>query len=429
MRRSGKFDNVVSRGNRRTSIKRPGALLCLAAAATLVLAGCSTNLGTSSQSAAKKAPAEPASISITPGQDSDAVSPSDPVTVAVKNGSLTKVTMRGSDGKLVTGAMTGKNTGWHSTEDLGYSKRYTVKATGKNAAGKQVTKKSKITTLTPDNMTMPSINRIGGYPLGNGETYGVAIVPVVHFDEPITDKAAALRTLQVETSPHVDGAWYFSDAQDVHFRPEHYWKPGTKVTVKVKDYGKDLGGGLYGQADKSASFTVGAKQLTKAYDNAPKVDKVKVYRDGKLLKTLNTSMGKHSGTYAAGRYIDFHTMQGTYTVMQKENPAMMSSASYGLPASAPGGYAPEPIYWSTKISTDGIFLHALPSTEYAQNNGEDVSHGCLNLSTADATWYFNHAHIGDPVEISGTGGPTIDIFQGGDWSVPWSKWKAGGLKN
>ena len=47
----------------------------------------------------------------------------------------------------------------------------------------------------------------------------------------------------------------------------------------------------------------------------------------------------------------------------------MCSASYGLPANAPGGYGCEDIPWSTKISTDGIYLHELDTTVWAQDNG------------------------------------------------------------
>jgi lipoprotein-anchoring transpeptidase ErfK/SrfK len=106
----------------------------------------------------------------------------------------------------------------------------------------------------------------------------------------------------------------------------------------------------------------------------------------------------------------------------------MSSASYGLPANAPGGYAPEAIYYSTKISTDGIYLHELNSTIWAQGH-TDVSHGCLNLNTANASWFYNNSVLGDVVEIKNTGGPTIQLWEGGDWSVPWKTWTAGSALN
>jgi lipoprotein-anchoring transpeptidase ErfK/SrfK len=105
----------------------------------------------------------------------------------------------------------------------------------------------------------------------------------------------------------------------------------------------------------------------------------------------------------------------------------MCSASYGLPANAPGGYGCEDIYNATKISTDGIYLHELLTTIYAQDHGADVSHGCLNLNASNSLWFFTHSMIGDPVEIHGAkGAPKLAEWEGGDWSIPWSTWSAGG---
>jgi lipoprotein-anchoring transpeptidase ErfK/SrfK len=117
-------------------------------------------------------------------------------------------------------------------------------------------------------------------------------------------------------------------------------------------------------------------------------------------------------------------MSGTYTVLAHENPAIMSSASFGLPATAPDGYAPEKIYYATKISVDGIYLHELDTTVWAQGH-QDLSHGCLNLNYDNASWYFKLSRIGDPVEVKNTTGPSIQQWQNGDWSVPWSTWVKG----
>jgi lipoprotein-anchoring transpeptidase ErfK/SrfK len=370
------------------------------------------------------APAPDAVITAAPTA-ATGVNPGAPVSVAVTGGRLTSVKLVNAAGKAVSGGLTDSGSSWTSSEPLGYSKTYTLAATAVNADGRPTTKTETFTTLTPSNMTMPILQRTGGYALTNGATYGVGIVPVVHFDEPITNKAAAQRALSVTTTPHVDGTWYWADNQNVHFRPQNYWPSGTKVTVTAAVYGVEVGAGLYGQADVSASFTIGAKHITIAQDNAPAVDKVNVYFNDTLVRTMNTSMGKHSGETVNGNYISFYTMQGTYTVLEHDNPAIMSSASYGLPADAPGGYAPEKIYYSTKISTDGIYLHELNKTVWAQNSGVDVSHGCLNLNTANAVWFYNNSQIGDVVEIEHTGGPTIALWEGGDWSVPWKTWVAG----
>ncbi|HET6877759.1 MAG TPA: L,D-transpeptidase, partial [Jatrophihabitans sp.] len=113
------------------------------------------------------------------------------------------------------------------------------------------------------------------------------------------------------------------------------------------------------------------------------------------------------------------------TVINHENPAIMSSDSYGLPSTSQYGYPPEKVYWSTKISTDGIYLHELDTTVWAQGH-ENVSHGCLNLNHDNAKWFYTHSRIGDVVKVVHSGGPKIQVWQGGDWSVPWSTWVKGG---
>jgi len=144
------------------------------------------------------------------------VSPVQPVTVAVTDGKLTSVKLLNPEGKAVTGALAADGTSWKSTEELGYSKTYSLSAVAVDADGKPTTKKTHFTTLTPANMTMPYLNTTGGQTLVNGETYGVGIVPVVHFDEAVTDKKAAEKALVVRTSPHVSGIWNWVSDTDAH---------------------------------------------------------------------------------------------------------------------------------------------------------------------------------------------------------------------
>lgn len=374
-------------------------------------------------------PSAPAAVITSSAQNGSKISPADPVSVTVASGRLTSVTLTSSSGTHVSGTLAADGLSWKTTEDLGYSKTYSLDAKAVNADGVVAERKTSVTTVSPNNLTMPYLQRLGGYTLQSGATYGVGIIPVVHFDEQISDKAAAIRALHVTTTPAVVGAWYWTDNQNAHYRPQAYWPAGTKVTISAQVYGHDLGHGLYGQEDKSLSFTIGRRQVTVAYDTAPtSVNKVKVYNGaGQIIREMNTSMGKHSGTTVAGKYINFYTLDGTYTVLAHEQPAKMCSATYGLPATAPGGYPCESIYNATKISTDGIYLHQLNSTVYAQDHGYDVSHGCLNLNKSNSSWFFTHSIIGDPVEIHGAkGAPKLAEWEGGDWSIPWSTWSQGG---
>jgi lipoprotein-anchoring transpeptidase ErfK/SrfK len=362
-------------------------------------------------------------VKISPARGAQRVDPTAPVSLTVLNGTVQSVRMVNPEGKHVTGAITTNGTSWHTTEVLGYSKTYRLVAKIRDDNGNVEVRRSHFTTLTPNNMTLPYFDDIYGSALQRGATYGVGMVAVVHFDEPIPNRRAAEKTMQVETTPHVNGAWYWTDDQTAHWRPRHFYAPGTKVVINIHDYGHNYGGGLYGESDESTWFQIGAKHYSVA--NA-KTHHVKVYFNNKLVRNMPTSMGQGGVVRGTnGQKIYLWTMPGIYTVIHHENPAIMSSDSYGLPANSPYGYPAEPIYWSTKISTDGIYLHELDTTIWAQGH-QNVSHGCLNLNHDNAKWFYLHSRIGDVVRVVHSGGPKIQVWQGGDWSVPWKTWAAGG---
>jgi lipoprotein-anchoring transpeptidase ErfK/SrfK len=375
----------------------------------------------SSQPTVSETPAVPAAVITARPAARGAINPSQPITLSVADGTLTAVKLVNPDGRSVTGALAPDATSWKSTEVLGYSKTYTLTATAVNSAGVPSTQHTKFTTLTPGNLTMPYLNNTAGQSLVSGATYGVGIVPVVHFDEEITDRAAAEKALLVTTSPHVTGVWNWIDSQNVHWRPKTYLPPGSTVTVTAKVYGVRVGPDLYGQADQSVSFKIGDKRVAIADD---KTHTVKVYFSNTLVRNMPTSMGMGGVVQGTNGPVSLWTMNGTYTVIGHENPAIMSSASFGLPATSQYGYAPEKVYYATRISTDGIYLHSAPWSLQQQGH-TDVSHGCLNLSPDNATWFYNHSRVGDVVIVKNSGGPTLAVWQNGDWSVPWTTWVKG----
>jgi lipoprotein-anchoring transpeptidase ErfK/SrfK len=390
-------------------------------------AGSPGQLPTSSAVASTTAPppVSPAVLALDPTNGAAAVSPAHPVTVTAGGGTIDGVTLLSSSGASVPGVLSADKTTWTASQPLGYQRSYTLTAKAVNSAGVPATSTAAFNTLKPDNMTQPALNTRGGGTLTNGATYGVGMVVRVHFDEQIKDKAAAERALIVTTTPAVEGSWFWLDSQNVLWRPQNYYTPGTVVSVTAKVYGVEVGPGLYGQSDVSASFTIGQKQVSIADDTTHQVS---VYFNDVLQRTMPTSMGKGGyATGSSGQQISFFTPSGIYTVLDKSNPVLMSSASYGLPINGPGGYS-ELINWATRISTDGIYLHQLNSTVWAQGS-RDLSHGCLNLNYDNATWFYNTSQVGDPVEVQHTGGAPLALWQNGDWSLPWAQWTAGSALN
>jgi lipoprotein-anchoring transpeptidase ErfK/SrfK len=362
----------------------------------------------------------PAVVTITPGPDARDVNPLDPVSVRAAAGTLTDVQMLNEQGNAVPGIMTPDDLSWHPAVPLGYGRTYTLIVASRGSGGMPATNVSTFSTLTPSNQTLVSFTTTAGAALQPDGRYGVGTVIVAHFDEPIADRAAAERRLAVTTAPAVRGSWYWVDDQNAHWRPERYYAPGTAVTVQAKIYGVALGQGLYGQEDSQVSFTIGEAHMSVA-DDATK--QVSVYQNGVLVRTMPTSMGMGGTEQIAGRTLSFWTPPGVYTVMDKSNPVIMDSSTFGLPINSRLGYR-ETIAYATRISKDGIYLHQLNATVWAQGN-TDTSHGCLNLNADNAKWFFDFSQPGDVVEIRNTGGPPLQLWQNGDWTIPWDQWRAG----
>ena len=164
------------------------------------------------------------------------------------------------------------------------------------------------------------------------------------------------------------------------------------------------------------------REVQVSYRNGQRTQ-VSVFSNGRLVRTMPTSMGMGGSETIGGRTISFWTQPGIYTVMDKANPVVMDSSTYGLPINSRLGYK-QTINWATRISTDGIYLHQLEDTVWAQGN-TNLSHGCLNLSADNARWFYDFSQPGDVVEVRDTGGAPLELWQNGDWSVPWPQWLAG----
>ena len=247
-----------------------------------------------------------------------------------------------------------------------------------------------------------SLTGTSGAPIQNGGTYGIGMVVVAHFAAPVADRGAAEQQLTVTTDPPAPGAWHWVNDTTAHWRPPQYYAPGTIVTVGL---------------DAPTTFTIGASHVAIADDSTKQVS---VFDDGKLVRTMPTSMGRGGTETVGNTTLSFWTQPGIYTVMDKSNPVIMDSSTYGLPINSHLGYK-ESIPYAVRISTDGVYLHELDATVWAQGK-TDTSHGCLNLNHDNAQWYYNFSVPGDVVEIRNTGGKPLQLWQNGDWSVPWEQW-------
>ncbi|WP_433672627.1 Ig-like domain-containing protein [Nocardia sp. CA-136227] len=391
------------------AVRRRQLLLGFAGASGLVLAGCGRD---------HSAPPTPAKIHFEPAPAPQPVSARGPGTVTVTDGTLTSVEWLDETGRALPGAPAADHKSWVSAEPLGYGHTYTVKAVAKGESG-DITATANYTTPRPDRIVDVSLQSANQVDLAENDTYGVGFVLVAHFTEAV-DRVAAEAALKVVTAPAVAGAWYWLDDRNAHWRPELYHAPGTRITVTADLFGVPLGDGAFGQRDQRVSVTIGAAHVAIADDDTKMID---VFDNGNLVRSMPTSMGKGGSAVIGGRTLSFWTRPGTYTVLDRTDPVIMDSASYGLPTNTSLGYRTT-IHHAVRISHDGIYVHELAQSMWAQGN-TNVSHGCLNISPADATWFFDFVVPGDVVEVRNTGGEPLDIWQNGDWSIPWPEWQQG----
>jgi len=335
-----------------------------------------------------RASAAAADFIISPvGQDAD---PSGGITVTAAHGQLTHVSVS-ANGDPVSGSMSAGGKSWHSTWSLEVDTSYTVTATGKNQSGQPLSTSSVIRTLNPSSSFSTMIYE------GSDATYGVGMPIMLTFSQPITDKAAVERSLELVTSKPVVGAWYWDGSEKLDFRPRDYWPADTSVEFIGHLNGVEGAPGMYGTHTLSQSFQIGQSVIAVASTAS---HETQIYIGGQLAYTWPISTGRSA----------MPTPDGTYLTVQKANPVRMIGG--GSPGSA--GYYNELVNWAVRFTFSGDYYHAAPWSVVDQGY-TNVSHGCVNLSPGDAETYYDMAIPGDPITV--TSSP-----KSGDWDDGWTEW-------
>lgn len=401
-----------------------GAGVAAGIAGAAVLTGCSdgarkTGAAAGTTGGGGGGGAQPAKLTITPAADSKDVAPSSPVTVAIENGTLESVTVAAGT-KTLAGALAEDKHNWQSTGTLAYGQTYTVTVTGADTAGTAVNQTATFTTLKPAGTVSITFQANPMLALKNGGTYGVGQPVIVFFNKAVTNKDDVEQAMQVTTSPAVEGKWHWVSGQSAHWRPEKYWTPGTTVKVSANLLGVDIGKGVYGGGNASASFSIGKSRIAIADSNTKQME---CYVDGQMVRRIPCSMGKggKGAIGSKGEKIDYLTASGVHVLMTKEPLVTMSSASYGVTNKNDPNYYEEKIRLACRISLSGEYVH-LADWNIPKHGKENTSHGCVNIAPDHAKWFYDTFDVGDVVEVRNTP-KQLTLTDGlGDWNVPYAEW-------
>jgi lipoprotein-anchoring transpeptidase ErfK/SrfK len=221
-----------------------------------------------------------------------------------------------------------------------------------------------------------------------GEVVGVAHPVVVTFSVPIANRRAAERAIRVKSAPGMTGKFDWLDNDVVQWVPDRFWPAHSTIALSVGPLATDFktGPAVLGVADISEhTFTVSVDGV----GTAPPPPRPAPHH--------RPHMGEEGVMLASMGRPEFPTPVGVYTVLSKDRTVVMDSSSVGVPLTDPAGYR-VPVDYAVRITRRGLFVHSAP---WAVNSlgFENVSHGCISLSPADAEWYFNAVNVGDPVIV------------------------------
>ncbi|MEU6660637.1 Ig-like domain-containing protein [Streptomyces sp. NPDC046821] len=333
--------------------------------------------------------------------------------VKVTSGKLTAVTMTEPDtGKTVAGSLSADGAVWKPKEQLDRGTKYRISATAKDSEGRTAAANSIFTTVTT------SGSFIGTYTPDGDTTVGVGMPVSFTFDKAITNKKAVQSHITVSSSSgqQVVGHWF--GAQRLDFRPEEYWKAGSKVTMKIALDGVQGADGVTGVQDKTVTFTVGRSQVSTVDVDTQTMT---VVRDGQTIKTIPISAGSPQHT----------TYNGQMVISEKFVQTRMNGSTVGFG----GEYDIPDVPHAMRLSSSGTFIHG--NYWYPKGNPPfgrtGTSHGCVGLEDVQgaggatiAKWFYDNSLIGDLVIVKNSPDTTIAPDNGlNGWNMAWDQWTAG----
>ncbi|MFF7890554.1 Ig-like domain-containing protein [Streptomyces sp. NPDC007907] len=347
-------------------------------------------------------------VGITPKDGAKSVDTSGALKVTASKGKLTEVEVKDAEGRKVDGEISGDGASWTPSTHLAGATRYTVHAVAKDSEGRTAAEDAGFTTLTPENTFT------GTFTPEDGSKVGVGMPFSIRFSRGITSPQDVEKAIRIKTEPAVDveGHWFGNDRLD--FRPEKYWKPGTKVTVDLNLDGVEGRSGVYGEQDKTVKFTIGRNQVSVV--DAKKLT-MKVMQDGKTIKTIPVTTGQPG----------METWNGQMVISEMLTVTRMNGETVGYG----GEYDIKDVPHAVRLTTSGTFLHGNYWASGAFGN-YNASHGCIGLrdvrggwdKKVAAAWFFNHSMVGDVVVVKNSKDRIVDPDNGlNGWNMSWEQWK------
>ena len=334
--------------------------------------------------------------------------------VTVSKGKLTDVKLISVEGGTsVEGTMSGDKKSWKPADQLERATKYKITAKAEDGGGRKAVENSAFTTVSPDN------SFIGTYSGEDGASVGVGMPVSINFDKAISNKKAVQSAIKVDSTSGQEVVGHWFDDTRLDFRPQEYWKPGSKVTLDLKLDGVKGAQNVTGVQNKKVTFNIGRSQVSTV---DVKNHKMTVVRDGKELKSFPISAGSEKNP----------TYNGKMVISEKHKETRMDGDTVGFGRKGAEGYDIKDVPHAMRLSTSGTFIHG--NYWGAPFGSGNTSHGCVGLKdkrgagdkSTDGAWFYDNSMLGDIVEVKGSPDKTVQPDNGlNGWNMSWAEWKAG----
>ncbi|MEY4685652.1 MAG: hypothetical protein RLZ25_2111 [Pseudomonadota bacterium] len=259
---------------------------------------------------------------------------------------------------------------------------------------------------TPEGVALPAFEiDIGTAPPLHAEidikgmkNLGIAMPIEITFSEPVQDREKAASSVRVITASGetLPGKWLWYGKQRLQYRPDPYWPAFQTLEVQLQPGpARSIQGGFLARPI-TATFSTGSDRRIEVWLDRQRVE---VFENGELIKTLKASTGKSKTP----------TVTGSFYIYARFPKKTMKST--GLKPGEKGYYevkdVPYAQYFHEGYAFHGAFWH--------NAFGQPASHGCINLATQeknarqgineDAGWLYHWASLGVPVTVHETSPP------------------------
>lgn len=250
---------------------------------------------------------------------------------------------------------------------------------------------------------------------------GVGTVLAVRFAEPIPRAARwkvqdSLTITSTDPAQDLSARWAWTDESTLVYRPQRFWRPQQTLTITST---WPIGRPLALIPKRTSKHPIAYEDLVEIVipDEVSFVVRIgtdqrflidadthqgRFVRAGRALRTIPVSLGRPGWESASG----IKTVMERYDVKRLYNPGQWDVT----------------VPWALRLTLSGEFIHSAPwNGSIGQAN---TSHGCTNMTTEDAHWFYLHAQRGDPV-ITVHGGDLPEPWDGDGavWNLSWHQWQ------